>query len=324
MNGAGERFETIFSGTEPERIDRFLARTLPLSRTRVVDLISAGRVLRNGRPPKKRDLLEPGDKLRVEVPPPEPSALLPESISLDIVHEDRDFLVVNKAAGMVVHPAGGHRAGTLVNALLHHVRDLSGIGGVLRPGIVHRLDKDTSGLMLVAKHDEAHRRLATDLKQRRIRRIYLAASWGHLQEEAMMVDAPIARDPRHRKRMAVVEGGKAAGTHLRREERWAQADLLRIRLETGRTHQIRVHLRHRGHPVVGDPIYAAGWERGFAATGSGWAEEMARRTPRLFLHATELRLRHPRTREPLRFDATLPPELEAVAAWARSTLPGAG
>src|SRR5690606_37075899 len=211
---------------------------------------------------------------------------------------DTDLLVIDKPAGLVVHPAPGHRGGTLVNALLHEVGDLSGIGGVLRPGIVHRLDKDTSGLMLVAKNDEAHRRLADELRQRRIIRLYVAAAWGHLPAEEMTTDAPIGRHPTDRKRMAVVEGGRRAVTHFRVLERWRAADLVRARLETGRTHQIRVHLAHLGHPVVGDPVYGA--------RRSPWELEGQ------CLHARRLGFRHPRTGAWMTFTTPLPEHMERV------------
>lgn len=305
-------------GAPDDRLDRYLSRRLPLSRARIARLIADGKVRVNDGIPRKRDRLSPGDRIEVRVPPPAPSEVLAEPLPLEVVYEDGDLLVINKSAGMVVHPAPGHGSGTLVNALLHHVRDLSGIGGVRRPGIVHRLDKDTSGLMLVAKHDAAHQRLAADLKHRKIHRRYLAAAWGHLRSEHMTVDARVGRDPRRRQRMATVtRGGRSAVTHVRRLERWASADLLSLELETGRTHQIRVHLLHIGHPVVADPIYAPNRERGFSGGSEGWARELARRTPRLFLHATELRLRHPQTDAPLHFRAPLPSELEMVAAWAR-------
>jgi 23S rRNA pseudouridine1911/1915/1917 synthase len=311
-----ERREIDVEEATDARLDVFLAERLEMSRTRVAQLIEAGEVTLNGRAARKRDRPSPGDRIAVRLPAPEPSALVAEAIPLDIVHEDADLLVLNKAPGMVVHPAAGHRSGTLVNALLHHVGDLSGIGGVLRPGIVHRLDRDTSGLMLVAKHDVAHRWLADELRARRIRRGYLAACWGRLPEDRLTVDAPIARHPNDRKRMAVVEGGRRAVTHLRRLERWPAADLVRADLETGRTHQIRVHLLHLGHPVVGDATYGAGRERGFSSVAHRWAATLARRTPRQFLHATELRFRSPRGEE-MNFHAPLPPDLAAVADWAR-------
>jgi 23S rRNA pseudouridine1911/1915/1917 synthase len=267
--------------------------------------------------PKKRDRPAPGDRVQVVIPPPEPSHLAPEAIPLTIVHQDDDLLVIDKPAGLVVHPAPGNPSGTLVNALLHAVGDLSGIGGVLRPGIVHRLDKDTSGLMVVAKHDEAHRTLSAELKARRIKRAYLTAAWGHLPKDEIGVDAPIGRHPTERKRMAVVPDGRAARTRFFRVERWRAADLVRAELETGRTHQIRVHLLHLGHPVVGDRTYAPERHKGFGGPERGWAAGLARRTPRQFLHATELRFTHPRTGEAMRFDSPLPPDLAAAAEWAR-------
>jgi len=225
--------------------------------------------------------------------------------------------VVDKPSGMVVHPAPGHRQGTLVNALLHHVRDLSGVGGRLRPGIVHRLDRDTSGLLVVAKSDAAHHGLADALRQRRVRRLYQALVWGHLSGSPLTIDAPIARDPRNRKRMTVLEGGRRAVTRVRIRERWPAAELLDVALKTGRTHQIRVHLAHIGHPVVGDEVYGAGWERGMSGPERGWARELARRAPRQFLHAAELAFDHPLTGRRMRFRAPLPPDLAEVAEWAR-------
>jgi len=318
MPGEAGRVELRVDEETGERLDTFLSERLGLSRARVVRLIEEGHVRLNDAPPRKRDRPGPGDRIVVDLPPPEPSRIGAEPIPLDIVYQDADLLVLNKPAGMVVHPAPGHRGGTLVNALLHAVTDLSGIGGVLRPGVVHRLDKDTSGLLIVAKHDAAHLALAEDLKRRRIRRRYLAAAWGHLPEERATVDAPIGRHPADRKRMAIVEGGRRAVTHFRRLERWRAADLLQAELETGRTHQIRVHLLHLGHPVVGDAIYGAGRERGFSGPDRAWAAALARRVPRQFLHAAELSFVHPRTREPLHFEAPLPPDLQAAADWARA------
>ncbi|MBI4410745.1 MAG: RluA family pseudouridine synthase [Gemmatimonadetes bacterium] len=313
----------VVEGPTVERIDRFLARRLPeLSRSRVAQLLEDGQVRLNGRIPKKSERPAPGDVIEVALPRPEPAALTPEAIPLDIVYQDEDLVVVDKPAGLVVHPAAGHRTGTLVNALLYHVHDLSGIGGVLRPGIIHRLDKDTSGLLLVAKHDAAHRALAAALKQREIRRAYLVAAWGHLAQESWTVAAPVARSPAHRQRMAVVAGGRAAVTHFRRLERWRAADFLRAELETGRTHQIRVHLAHIGHAVVGDRTYGAAAERGMSGPDRTWARDFARRLPRQFLHAAELRFRHPRTGEPLHFESPLPTDLAAAAEWARRTSEG--
>jgi 23S rRNA pseudouridine1911/1915/1917 synthase len=302
---------------EEDRLDRFVSSRLDLSRTRVQSLLAEGRVTVDGRAGKKSETVAPGMLVRVVVPPPEPVEIVPENIPLDIVYEDQHLAVVNKAAGMVVHPAPGHRTGTLVNALLWRIPDLEGVGGRLRPGIVHRLDRDTSGLLVVAKTDAAHRALAEALKRRRIRRIYLAAVWGHLGESPLEIDAPIGRDRRDRKRMAVVPEGRPARTRTRVRERWSRADLLDVALETGRTHQIRVHLAHVGHPVVGDATYGVGWERGMGGPARGWARELARRVPRQFLHAAELAFDHPVSGERKRFRARLPSDLAAVAEWAR-------
>jgi 23S rRNA pseudouridine1911/1915/1917 synthase len=317
MSGEEDWIELRVDSPDGSRLDAYLAARLPLSRSRIVQLIDTGMVLLNGEPPRKRVVPAAGDRIRIRIPPPEPSALTPEPIPIDILYQDSDLLVIDKPAGLVVHPAPGHRGGTLVNALLHEVGDLSGIGGVLRPGIVHRLDKDTSGLMLVAKNDVAHQRLADDLRRRKVVRRYLAACWGHLERDELTVDAPIGRHPTHRKRMAVVEGGRRAVTHVRVLERWRAADLVQAQLETGRTHQIRVHLAHLGHPLVGDPVYGVGREKGFSGSARAWAAELARRVPRQFLHAAELRFVHPRTGEEMRFVSELPEELRAAAEWAR-------
>jgi 23S rRNA pseudouridine1911/1915/1917 synthase len=301
------------------RLDRFLAEELSLSRSQVVALIEAGRVRIADRVPKKSYIPEVHDCILVEVPPPEPVAAVAEEIPLEVLFEDEGFVVVNKPAGMVVHPAPGHRQGTLVNALLHRVGRLSTIGGANRPGIVHRLDKDTSGLIIVAKDERVHRRLADALARRRIMRRYLAACWGHLPAENLRIEAEMGRDRRDRKRMAVLPGARPAVTEIERLERWRAAELLRVRLETGRTHQIRVHLRHIGHPVVGDRQYGAGWERGLAAEGGRWVRELAERVKRQFLHAAELCFEHPVSGRRLEFRVPLPEELAAVVEWARAT-----
>ena len=318
MERDGEVIELVVEEAG-ERLDSYLAARLDLSRSRLEQLIGAGDVTIDGVVPKKRYRPQVGDRIRVRVPPPEPAAATAEEIPLDIVYEDADLLVIDKPAGLVVHPAPGHPTGTLVNALLHHVQDLSGIGGVLRPGIVHRLDRDTSGLMIVAKNDTAHERLSAALRKRQIRRRYLTACWGHLPADAVTVDQPIGRHPTERKRMAILEGGRRAVTHFRRLERWRAADLVSAELETGRTHQIRVHLLHIGHPVVGDRTYGEGREKGVSGPDRTWARLLARRVPRQFLHAAELRFDHPRTGEEMHFEAALPDELQQVAEWARST-----
>jgi len=316
-----ERRELTAGDDAGGRLDAWLAAALDMSRSRAAQWIEDGRVTLDGASVRKKDPVTPGARVAVSIPTPEPSEIAPEAIPLQIVYQDADLVVIDKPAGLVVHPAAGHRTGTLVNALLHEVRDLSGIGGVLRPGIVHRLDKDTSGLLLVAKNDDAHRALSDALKRREIKRAYLTAAWGHLAEETASVDAPIGRHSSHRKKMAVVPDGRPARTHFRRVERWRAADLLRAELETGRTHQIRVHLLHLGHPVVGDQTYAPGREKGFGGPERAWAAALARRVHRQFLHATELRFTHPRTGEEMRFDSPLPPDLSAAAAWARETPP---
>jgi 23S rRNA pseudouridine1911/1915/1917 synthase len=317
MIGPGRRLLVVGDEGAGHRLDAWLADELSLSRTRVAALVGEGAVLLNGGVPRKSEIIAGGDRIEVVVPPAKQAAPEPEPIPLDVVFEDPHLLVVNKRAGMVVHPAPGNPTGTLVNALLHHVADLSGIGGTLRPGIVQRLDRDTSGLMVVAKDDVTHQALSTALRERRVRRLYVAATWGHLRESHLRVDAPIARDPRDRKRMAVAQVGRKAVTHVRLKERWRAAELLDVGLETGRTHQIRVHLAHLGHPVVGDAVYGGGWERGIGGPDRGWARELARRAPRQFLHAERLGFIHPVTGEALRFRAPLPEDLAAVARWAR-------
>jgi 23S rRNA pseudouridine1911/1915/1917 synthase len=302
------------------RLDVVVAARIPaLSRSQVAQLIAAGRITVNGRAARKSEQPVAGDVIVVDVPPAEPSALVAEPIELVIVFEDADLAVVDKPAGLVVHPAPGHRAGTLVNALLHHIGDLSGIGGVRRPGIVHRLDKDTSGLLIVAKHDASHRRLSDALRRREIRRAYFVAAWGHLVRDEVEIDAPIGRSPKQRQRMAVVPAGRPARTKLKRMERWRAADLLRAELDSGRTHQIRVHLAHIGRPVVGDRVYGAGAARGVSGPDRTWAASLERRVPRQFLHAAELAFRHPISGAPLTFKSPLPPDLDAVVRWARQT-----
>ncbi|HIB09460.1 MAG TPA: RluA family pseudouridine synthase [Gemmatimonadetes bacterium] len=306
--------------TEVGRVDRILANRLGMSRTRVHKLLTAGLVSVNGEPAKKSLVVAFGDELEVVVPPAQPVEMAPEEIPLDIVYEDKALVVVHKPAGMVVHPAPGHRSGTMVNALLHHVSDLSGVGGRLRPGIVHRLDQHTSGLLVVAKTDEAHHSLSDALRERRVRRIYQAVVWGHLTEPKMTIEASLGRDPKDRKRMAVREDGRVAISHLRVREQWERADFLDVRLQTGRTHQIRVHLAYIGHPVVADPVYGVGWERGMGGPQRAWANELARRVPRQFLHAAELGFEHPVTGIEMRFEVDLPDDLSGVVSWARGEI----
>ena len=316
MNVTEERHVLTAEEGETERLDRFVSDRMGLSRTRVQKLLADGCITVDGAPGKKSLLVEPGMSIEVVVPAPASVAMVAEDLPIDIIHEDDQILVVNKASGMVVHPAPGHRTGTLVNALLWHVPDIVGVGGRARPGIVHRLDRGTSGLLVVAKTDLAHRVLSDALRDRRVKRLYTTVTWGHLKEEELTIDAPIGRDPRDRKRMAVVEGGRRAVTRLKVRERWMRADLLDVALETGRTHQIRVHLSSLGHPVVGDPTYGANWERGLGGPTRRWVEELARRVKRQFLHAAELTFDHPTTLERMRFHAALPSDLASAAAWA--------
>ena len=303
----------------PERLDLFLRRRhLQLSRNRIQTLIKSGAIRVNGAPTRPAYLVQPGDEIAVELPAPEPLAAQPEPLPLSIAYEDDDLLVVNKAAGMTVHPAPGVAEGTLVNALLHHCRNLSGINGVCRPGIVHRLDKETSGLLLVAKRDAAHRQLAHSLQARQIERCYLALVWGELREAEGRVEAPIGRHPKNRKKMAVVAGGRAAATHFKVAEHFPFTTLVECRLETGRTHQIRVHLAHIGHPVFGDPVYG-GRERarGIRPEYQRRAKWMLTLIKRQALHAYALRFAHPTTGKAMAFTAEPPEDLRAALAAAR-------
>lgn len=299
---ADERSEQIIKACSADagrRLDLFLAARVPgLSRSRAQKLIEAGMVQVTGETCSDKNYrLCAGDPVGLTIPPAETAALEPEAIGLDIVYEDEDLLVINKPRGMVVHPGPGHRKGTLVNALLHYCPDLSGIGGIKRPGIVHRLDKDTSGLLLVAKNDLAHRSLSNQLKTRQLKREYIALVSGRVKPALGRIDAPIARHPRHRKKMAVVEGGRPAVTRFRVLKYYGSYSLLLLNLETGRTHQIRVHLSHLGYPVVGDPTYAKGrWD----TLPPGLAEPQA-------LHARRIKFIHPRTSTAMEFSVSLPP-----------------
>ncbi|MEW6182440.1 MAG: RluA family pseudouridine synthase [Bacillota bacterium] len=281
------------------RLDRYLAYQLSdFSRSRIQHLIGDGQVLVNARSARPSYCVRTADEIRVNLPPPEAPAIEPEPIPLDVAYEDNDLLVVTKPRGMVVHPGAGHLRGTLVNALLYHCSNLSGINGVLRPGIVHRLDKDTSGLLMVAKNDTAHLALSAQLKERRVLREYVALAYGRLKEDAGTINAPIGRHQRDRQRMAVTPKGRPAVTHFVVIERFSGYTYLRLHLETGRTHQIRVHLAFMGHPVVGDLKY------GRAQPHLGLSGQ--------FLHAGVLGFEHPVSNEFLRFEASLPAELEAV------------
>ncbi|WP_324717654.1 RluA family pseudouridine synthase [Carboxydochorda subterranea] len=286
------------------RVDAYLAQFTEVgpSRAFVQRLITRGNVLLNGRPAKPAHRVAEGDEVWVLVPPPErPEDLQPEAIPIDVVYEDEHLLVINKPRGMVVHPGVGNFSGTLVNALLAHSPRLSGIAGVMRPGIVHRLDKDTTGLLVVAKTNDAHLGLTRQLKERTIHRIYWAIVRGQPGVEAGLVDAPIGRHPHDRLRMAVVPEGRPAVTRFTVLERFGAYSLLEVKLETGRTHQIRVHMAYIGHPIAGDPVYGAG--RGHKARGELGLKAQA-------LHARELVFVHPVTGRPMHFVAPLPEDME--------------
>ncbi len=293
--------------SEPEdlgqRLDKHLARKLPdLSRSRLQDLIRDGHVTLNGRPAKASTALKAGDAVVLTIPEAAPVEVVAQDIPLEILFEDKDILVLNKPPGLVVHPAAGNPDGTLVNALLHHCDDLSGIGGEMRPGIVHRLDKDTSGCMVVAKNDLAHRRLTEAFSERRLSKIYLAAINGLPKERQGRIQNFIGRHPVDRKRMAILYdgAGKEAVTEWEQVGEHQGCALIRCRLLTGRTHQIRVHMKEGlGFPILGDPIY-------------GHPNRQKVPTPRLMLHAWKLAFHHPIHQQPLQFEARVP---EAFAPW---------
>jgi 23S rRNA pseudouridine1911/1915/1917 synthase len=305
---------TRFSVAVPraERLDRFLADQLHLSRTAVARLIADGAVWLDDRP--ARPSAEPvrGTVVAVAFPARAPRPLEPAEISLTIVYEDDELAVVDKPAGLVVHPAPGHWNDTLLNALVARGLRLGG-GEAARQGIVHRLDKDSSGLLVVAKTDRAHRALGAALAARRIERRYAALAWGHLGGAVRRIDAPLGRHPADRKRMAVSPKGRSAVTRVRTVARGVAADLVIARLETGRTHQIRVHLASIGHPVVGDPVYGSGGPRRSDATAAA-AEALHRAAGRQALHAAWLRLPHPRTAEILDLRSEWPPDLTSALA----------
>lgn len=290
----------VREGEAGKRLDVFLTgEAEDYTRSHIQKLIEDGLALANGVAARASYKVKQGDLIRLEVPEPEGMESKVENIPLDIYYEDSDVIVINKPRGMVVHPASGNYSGTVVNALLYHCGDLSGIGGVLRPGIVHRLDKDTSGLIMVAKNDAAHVELARQLKDRQVTRIYLALVHGRVKEQIGVIDAPIGRDPKNRQKMAVVhKNARNAITNYRVLKRFDGYTYLELKLETGRTHQIRVHLSFIGHPVAGDPKYGPSRPH-FDLKGQ-------------FLHAAVLGFKHPRTGACLKFEAPLPGELAAV------------
>ncbi len=298
------------------RLDVCLARLGPgWTRSRARRLIDGGHVTLDGEQPRPSAPVTAGATIVVEEPDPEPSGIEPEAMELAIVFEDEHILVLDKPAGLVIHPATGNPSGTLVNALLHHCRDLSGIGGVERPGIVHRLDKDTTGLMVVAKNDSAHQRLALSFRRRQVRKTYLAVCYGNPSGDEGVVDAPIGRHPRERQRMAVTPSGRPSRTLWKIRERFEGSCLLACTLVTGRTHQIRVHMAHLGHALVGDPLYAGRQWRNLADPRKAAA---CRDFPRQALHSWRLELAHPATGEILSFEAPLPADMEGLLETLRS------
>ena len=299
---------TVLSDTT-ERLDRFLADQLGLSRTQAARLVADKAVTVEGKWARASRLLTRGEQVTVEIPDHEPPRTLqPAHIPLTIVYEDEHLAVLDKPAGLVVHPAPGHWNDTLVNALIARGTTLAG-GAEGRPGIVHRLDRDTSGLMVVAKTDLAHRRLGAALAARRVHRTYAALAWGHLAHSPTVIEAPLARHPTDRKRMAVTVHGRPARTDAYVAARFEVVDLLRLELHTGRTHQIRVHLEHIGHPVVGDPVYAGGGSRRISGAARREAQVIERATPRQALHAAALAFRHPVAGAQLEFRAEWPADL---------------
>ncbi|MBQ5814077.1 MAG: RluA family pseudouridine synthase [Clostridia bacterium] len=287
----------VFEVTSEEtgtRLDAFLADSMEeISRNRVQGLCQSGNIRVNGKEAKKNQKLKEGDRVEVEVPEPAVTELVPQDIPLDIIYEDSSVLVINKPKGMVVHPAPGHPDGTIVNAVMFHCGEsLSGIGGELRPGIVHRIDKDTSGLLMIAKNDKAHASLSAQLKDKSLSRIYDAIVLGRMGDDSGTVDAPIGRSLRDRKKMAVIADGRNAVTHYETIARYIGYSHVRCSLETGRTHQIRVHMAHIGHPLAGDEVYGRGKEK------TGLEGQC--------LHAGKIMFIHPDTGEKMSFECPLP------------------
>ncbi|ANZ62080.1 RluA family pseudouridine synthase [Secundilactobacillus paracollinoides] len=299
--------ETFKITTETGRLDKVLSNLMAdESRSQLKEAIDKGNVTVNGNLTKPKYPVQPGDEVVITIPDPVALDLEPENIPLDIVYEDDDVIVVNKHAGMVVHPSPGHPDHTLVNALLYH-SPLSTINGTYRPGIVHRIDKDTSGLLMVAKNDNAHRSLAAQLKNKTNLREYIALVHGVIKQDEGTIDAPLGRSPKDRKRQAIVADGRHAVTHFKVLERYLNYTLISCWLETGRTHQIRVHMKSIGHPLAGDPLY------GPRKTINGSGQ---------FLHAKKLGFKHPVTGKQLVFEALLPDDFERVLRRLREQTPG--
>ncbi|MDO8682655.1 MAG: RluA family pseudouridine synthase [Armatimonadota bacterium] len=321
--------EFIVEEGSEARLDVFLtARMADLSRAQIQRLIEGGYIAVDGQPRKANYKLRVGETVKVSVPPPQPTEIAAEEIPLDVVYEDGDILVVNKPKGMTTHPAPGSPAGTLVNAILAHCKDLSGVGGVQRPGIVHRLDKDTSGLIVVAKNDQSHLSLQKQISDRTAGRHYLALVWGNVPFEKAVVDAPIGRHPVHRQRMAVIQetvpgapSARKAVTEFHVVERLQGMTLLEAKLLTGRTHQVRVHCSFMGHPVVGDPVYNAPKHPIPPNLGKLEQAELHALLSDLHgqaLHAARLSFTHPKTGEEMDFEAPAPESMKRIIEWMKT------
>ena len=319
QNNVGKSFTIRVSGKGVgRRLDQFLSETnLKLSRSQAKNLIQKHLISLNQKPAKPSAHVKIGDIVSGILPQPEPLSLKPEPIPLTILYEDSSIIVVDKSSGMVVHPAYGNPSGTLVNALLYHCKDLAGINGVLRPGIVHRLDKDTSGVMVVAKDDEAYHHLAKQFKNRSVKKVYRAIVYGRVSRDEGLVDSDIGRHPSERKRMSTrTKRGRPAITRWMKVEELDGATLLEIFPQTGRTHQIRVHLSSIGHPILGDPLYGRKGRPG--AIHDPVLRECAKRLNRQALHAQRLEFTHPRTGERAQFVSPMPRDMEEVLEWLRS------
>jgi 23S rRNA pseudouridine1911/1915/1917 synthase len=305
----------IPAGKHKQRLDLFLTHSLgSLSRSRIQKVIADGKVTVNGVPARASHLVAPHERIKILIPKRPKLDILPEDLPLNIVFEDEHLIVVNKAAGMVVHPAFSNFTGTLVNALLHHCGDLSSIGGRQRPGVVHRLDKDTSGLMVVAKNDFAHQRLSKQFSAKETEREYWAFAWGRFKKKQDRISTLIARSPKDRTRMTVQKRGKEAATRYEVLEEFDLLSLVRLKLETGRTHQIRVHLAFIGHPVFGDLTYGGRNRQlgGLSTDDRQLVAELLEVQPRQALHAKTLGFRHPVNNESLRFDSDLPADMKQL------------
>jgi 23S rRNA pseudouridine1911/1915/1917 synthase len=306
---------TIKTNLPDQRLDTYLAKQIGnLSRSRIKSLMDIGLITLNGKQVKPSYLVRWGEEVVVYVPGPAPSPLTPEDIPLDVRYEDQHLIVINKPAGMVVHPAKGHPSGTLVNALLHHCRDLAGIGGELRPGLVHRIDKETSGLLVIAKDDKTLAGLAKQFKKKKTERTYRAIAWGYFDPPEGRIEAPLGRTQKDRKLFGVVPGGKEASTRYKTLEWFELFSLLELQLETGRTHQIRIHLKHAGHPVFGDPQYGGRNRRlgPLTTRQRAFVAELFKTLPRQALHAAVLGFLHPITGHSMYFKSEFPEDIQLV------------